>query len=79
MASQDNSFFVLDLTNGPKALSSTELNHKIRLLTLAALAFKHVGQNLPYSKIAEAIQIQPSEVEKWTIDGKYPSPFLDGH
>ena len=61
----------------PKALSSTELNHKIRLLTLAALAFKHVGQNLPYTKIAEAVQIQPSEVEKWTIDGKCLKRLID--
>ncbi|KDR84042.1 hypothetical protein GALMADRAFT_236648 [Galerina marginata CBS 339.88] len=49
-------------------ISASELEHKIRLLTLASLAFQHIGQNLPYSKIAEALQVEPSEVEKWVID-----------
>jgi hypothetical protein len=47
----------------------SELEYKIRLLTLASLAFQYVGQNLPYSEIAEALQVDPSEVEKWAIDG----------
>ncbi|KAF8165632.1 hypothetical protein B0H34DRAFT_671432 [Crassisporium funariophilum] len=49
-------------------IAPSELERKIRLLTLASLAFKYVGQNLPYSKIAEALQVDPSEVEKWAID-----------
>ncbi|KAJ3572262.1 hypothetical protein NP233_g3202 [Leucocoprinus birnbaumii] len=49
-------------------LSNTELERKMRLLTLAALGFKNVGQNLPYSKIAEALEVDVSEVEKWVID-----------
>jgi len=47
----------------------SELEYKIRLLTLASLAFHYVGQNLPYSEIAEALQVDPSDVEKWAIDG----------
>jgi len=49
-------------------ITSSELERKIRLLTLASLAFKHIGQNLSYSKVAEALQVDPSEVEKWVID-----------
>ncbi|THV08227.1 PCI-domain-containing protein [Dendrothele bispora CBS 962.96] len=49
-------------------LDKAQLEHKIRLLTLASLGFKHVGQNLPYSKIAETLQVDVSEVEKWVID-----------
>lgn len=47
-----------------------QLERKIKLLTLSSLAFKHIGQNLPYSEIAEALKIDTSEVEKWAIDGK---------
>ncbi|KAF9266295.1 PCI-domain-containing protein [Marasmius fiardii PR-910] len=49
-------------------LERTQLEHKIKLLTLASLGFKNVGQNLPYSSIAEAIQVDKSEVETWVID-----------
>jgi hypothetical protein len=40
----------------------------MRLLTLAALGFKNIGQNLSYVKIAEALEVDISEVEKWVID-----------
>ena len=56
-------------------ISASDLEHKIRLLTLATLAFKHIGQNLPYSKVAEALQVDISEVEKWVIDGVYSHVF----
>ncbi|KAF7352413.1 Eukaryotic translation initiation factor 3 subunit M [Mycena venus] len=49
-------------------LESTQLERKIRLLTLASLGFKNIGQDLPYAKVAEALQVEPSEVEKWVID-----------
>ncbi|KAK7062123.1 eukaryotic translation initiation factor 3 subunit M [Favolaschia claudopus] len=49
-------------------LESTQLVRKIRLLTLASLGFKNIGQDLPYVKVAEALQVEPSEVEKWVID-----------
>jgi len=45
-----------------------ELEHKIRLLTLASLAFQHVGQSLPYAKIVQCLQVDANEVEKWAID-----------
>lgn len=51
------------------------MERKIRVLTLASLAFKNVGRDLPYSKVAEALQIESSVVEKWVIDGKnLPTP-----
>ncbi|KAI3616701.1 pci domain-containing protein [Moniliophthora roreri] len=49
-------------------LDKEHLEHKIRLLTLASLGFQNVGQNLPYSRIAEVLQVDNAEVEKWVID-----------
>ncbi|KAG5639667.1 hypothetical protein H0H81_005850 [Sphagnurus paluster] len=49
-------------------LDRTQLQRKIRLLTLASLAFHYVGRDLPYSKVAEALQVDVAEVEKWAID-----------
>lgn len=49
----------------------SELEHKIRLLTLASLAFEHVGHNLSYAKIAQTLQVDVNEVEKWAIDGTF--------
>ena len=51
-------------------ITPDQLERKIKLLTLSSLAFKYIGQNLPYSEIAEALKIDTSEVEKWVIDGK---------
>jgi hypothetical protein len=50
-------------------LDRTELERKVRLLTLASLGFQNLGKDLPYSTIASALQIEPSQVEKWVIDG----------
>ncbi|KAJ7693878.1 PCI-domain-containing protein [Mycena rosella] len=49
-------------------LESAQLERKIRLLTLASLGFKNIGHDLPYSQVAEALHVEPSEVEKWVID-----------
>ncbi|KAK7049708.1 hypothetical protein VNI00_005739 [Paramarasmius palmivorus] len=49
-------------------LDKSQLEHKIRLLTLASLGFQNVGQNLPYAKIGEVLQVDAAEVEKWVID-----------
>ncbi|KAG6861869.1 hypothetical protein C0995_011166 [Termitomyces sp. Mi166 len=49
-------------------LDRSQLEHKIRLLTLASLAFQYVGRDLPYSKVAESLQVDVAEVEKWAID-----------
>lgn len=62
---------VVDVLNLSSGLDRTEVERKIRLLTLASLGFTHVGQDLPYSKVAEALQVESSDVEKWAIDGKY--------
>ncbi|TFY82705.1 hypothetical protein EWM64_g1301 [Hericium alpestre] len=50
------------------ALDYTQLERKMRLLSLASLGFQNIGSDLPYSKIASALQVDPSEVEKWVID-----------
>ncbi|KAG6841852.1 hypothetical protein C0991_006259 [Blastosporella zonata] len=49
-------------------LDSTQLERKIRLLTLASLAFQYIGRNLPYLKVVEALQVDAKDVEKWAID-----------
>ncbi|KAJ8698776.1 hypothetical protein PTI98_005446 [Pleurotus ostreatus] len=49
-------------------LDKSQLTRKIRLLSLASMAFQHVGRDLPYAKISETIQVEPTEVEKWAID-----------
>jgi translation initiation factor 3 subunit M len=55
-------------TLGKHDLDRSQLERKIRLLTLASLAFKHVGSDLPYSRIASVLQVEISEVENWVID-----------
>lgn len=45
------------------------LLRKIRLLTLASIASTKIGRDVPYSEVAEALQVQDSEVETWAIDG----------
>lgn len=59
------------MTHMPLEIPTLELERKIRLLTLASLASSHIGQNLSYSKVAEGLQVDPSEVEKWVIDGMF--------
>ncbi|KAF7294350.1 Eukaryotic translation initiation factor 3 subunit M [Mycena chlorophos] len=49
-------------------LDAAQLERKIRLLTLASVGFQNIGQDLSYAKIAEAIQVPSTEVEKWVID-----------
>ncbi|KZT24562.1 PCI-domain-containing protein [Neolentinus lepideus HHB14362 ss-1] len=49
-------------------LDKVQLDRKIRLLTLASLGFENIGKDLPYSEIAETLEVEPSQVEKWVID-----------
>ncbi|KIL70313.1 hypothetical protein M378DRAFT_156420 [Amanita muscaria Koide BX008] len=49
-------------------LDKSHLERKIRLLTLTSLSFKYIGQDLPYSKISETLQIDLAGVETWIID-----------
>ncbi|KAI0638546.1 PCI-domain-containing protein [Trametes polyzona] len=49
-------------------LDGSQLERKIRLLTLATLGFQNMGRDVPYSAIASALQIEQSQVESWVID-----------
>ncbi|KAJ7485438.1 hypothetical protein FB451DRAFT_1554370 [Mycena latifolia] len=49
-------------------LESAHPERKIHLLTLASLGFKSIGHGLPYAQAAEALQLEPSELEKWVVD-----------
>ncbi|KAI0775891.1 PCI-domain-containing protein [Trametes elegans] len=49
-------------------IDGPQLERKIRLLTLATLGFNNIGKDLPYSDIAAALQVEPSQVESWAID-----------
>lgn len=53
-------------------LDKAQLERKIRLVTLATLGFQNIGHELPYVTIASALQVDPSEVERWVIDGTLP-------
>jgi hypothetical protein len=50
-------------------LDTAQLERKIRLLSLADLGFQNIGQDLPYAHVASVLQVPPSEVERWVIDG----------
>lgn len=56
----------------PSELDSAQLERKIRLLTLATLGFQNMGRDVPYSVIASVLQVEPSQVESWVIDGMCP-------
>lgn len=49
-------------------LDQTQLERKIRLLSLTTLAFQNIGRDLPYGTIADVLQIESSDVERWVID-----------
>jgi translation initiation factor 3 subunit M len=49
-------------------LPAEELKRKMRLLTLASLAASAPQRALPYSTIAEKLQVPAEDVEKWAID-----------
>jgi hypothetical protein len=52
-------------------LDAAQLERKIRLLSLADLGFQNIGQDLPYAHVAAVLQVPPSEVERWVIDGSF--------
>lgn len=49
-------------------LDRSQLERKLRLLSFSSVAFEYIGRDLPYSEIASTLQIDLSQVEKWTID-----------
>lgn len=57
-------------------LDQAQLERKIRLLALTTLAFQNIGHELPYSTIVSTVQIEPSQVERWVIDGTVVSLSL---
>jgi hypothetical protein len=57
-------------------LDTAQLERKIRLLSLADLGFQNIGQDLPYAHVAAVLQVPPSEVERWVIDGSFFFPFI---
>jgi translation initiation factor 3 subunit M len=56
-------------------LDTTQLECKIRLLALADLGFQNIGQDLPYTQVAATLQVAPTEVERWVIDGPSALPL----
>ncbi|KAJ3193934.1 hypothetical protein HK101_003782 [Irineochytrium annulatum] len=52
-----------------EGLDENESIRKMRLLSLASLGSHHVDGEVPYSTIAEALDIKVGEVELWVIDG----------
>ena len=63
------SLTMIHLLNATADLDQAQLERKIRLLSLTTLAFQNIGRDLPYSAIAETLQVDPTEVERWVIDG----------
>lgn len=61
---ETNSLSSLEL---PESATET-LQTKIRLLTLASLAAGAASRSLPYSTIADELQIPKEDVEMWMID-----------
>jgi hypothetical protein len=57
-------------------LDTAQLERKIRMLSLADLGFQNIGQDLPYAHVAAVLQVPPSEVERWVIDGSFSFPSL---
>lgn len=53
-------------------LDPAQLERKIRLLSLTTLAFQNIGGDLRYAAIADVLQVEPSQVERWVIDGTSP-------
>ncbi|KAI0685026.1 hypothetical protein BC835DRAFT_1291328 [Cytidiella melzeri] len=56
------------LLSSEAGLDQAQLERKIRLLSLTTLAFQNTGRNLSYTAIAEVLQVESTEVERWVID-----------
>lgn len=67
---------IRDVTIASADLDQAQLERKIRLLALTTLAFQNIGRELPYSTIVSTVQIEPSQVERWVIDGTVVSLSL---
>ncbi|KAH8094944.1 PCI-domain-containing protein [Cristinia sonorae] len=49
-------------------LDKAQLERKIRLLSLATLAFQNIGRDVAYSVLSKALQVEQDDVERWVID-----------
>lgn len=49
-------------------LDHSALHRKMRLLTLASIAASTPNREIPYARIAKALQIPESDIEMWVID-----------
>ena len=56
-------------------LGPAQLEYKLRLLALADLGSQNIGQDLPYAQVAAVLQVAPTEVECWVIDGSSALPL----
>ncbi|KAI8853549.1 hypothetical protein BC829DRAFT_382310 [Chytridium lagenaria] len=52
-----------------EGLNEEDNVRKIRVLSLASLASKHIDGEVPYSVIAETLELKDDSVEIWVIDG----------
>ncbi|KAJ3102624.1 hypothetical protein HDU97_000408 [Phlyctochytrium planicorne] len=52
-----------------EGLSEEENVRKMRVLSLASLASKHIDGEVPYALIAESLELKDDSVEIWVIDG----------
>lgn len=56
-------------------ISKSDIERKVRLLTLAALTSNHVGKEVSYDTLAKALQVPDDDVEKWVIQGMSFPPW----
>jgi translation initiation factor 3 subunit M len=68
--------FKVHLKKNPSLLkelgvSEVDATRKIRILTLSSIALQHVGESIPYSAVATALDIPLDQVELWVIDGRF--------
>ncbi|KAJ1569634.1 hypothetical protein HK405_012554, partial [Cladochytrium tenue] len=65
----NNPSFLRDSKLANNEAEMDAISIKIRLLTLATLASQFVDGEMPYSAVAESLNIPESDVEMWIIDG----------
>ena len=65
---------MLMFESGIPSLTSESIIRKLRLIALTTLASQSTNQELTYSEIATALQIDEKEVEAWVIDGESDRP-----
>ena len=59
------------------SLSSSDIEHDVKLLTLCSLAANSLNKVLPYATVSSDLQIPEQDVEMWIIDA-ISSGLIDG-